>query len=85
MRVLVIYPGYLDWPMGGIHWDLDPALFPNPIEYEVKWGEPWGPWHRLSTFRGLGPGSVRAQETKREVCPHCSMALPVTGICDCHA
>lgn len=74
-RALVICPGYLAWPGGRWAKDLPPALFPRMhADEHFK-------WHELSTFRPHTGGPTSEQQAA-EVCPSCSMELPLTGVCD---
>lgn len=74
-RALVIYPGYLVWPGGRWTKDLPRDLFPDMQRDEHD------EWHLMSTFRPHDP--VRTREERIEaICPRCSIALPLTGVCD---
>jgi hypothetical protein len=72
---LVICPGYLWWPGGRWTKDLPPDLFPDMHE------DGHDQWYELSTFQPH-TGGPASEEQAAAICPQCSMALPLTGVCD---
>ena len=75
-RALTIHPGYLVWPGG--RWTQGPAAGPVP-------GHARGRAPRVARAVHLPaarPRDARRRRGRDAICPSCTIAIPLTGVCD---